>query len=103
MKSGGKTRGQKLTLMYTAKLISARVYSSAYILAQLNPGATRRKFISIPPICSVISAPYGIKKLQDSFPKMKIITAAIDDRLNGKNYIVPGLGDAGDRVFNTIY
>jgi uracil phosphoribosyltransferase len=52
---------------------------------------------------SIISAPEGIKKLFDSFPNITIITAAVDDRLNENAFIVPGLGDAGDRINNTIY
>lgn len=50
---------------------------------------------------SFLAAPEGIKHLQDKFPHVKITTAAIDDRLNEHGYIVPGLGDAGDRIFGT--
>jgi uracil phosphoribosyltransferase len=52
---------------------------------------------------SIISAPEGIKKIHDSFPNIKIITSALDEKLNDKHYIMPGLGDAGDRGFNTNY
>lgn len=51
---------------------------------------------------SILSAPNGIELLTKSFPDLKIITAKIDERLNEKGYIVPGLGDAGDRLFNTF-
>ncbi|MBK8094037.1 MAG: uracil phosphoribosyltransferase [Verrucomicrobiaceae bacterium] len=51
-------------------------------------------------IC-VVSCPEGIATLQKAHPDVQIITAAIDDGLNEKNYIVPGLGDAGDRYFGT--
>ncbi len=52
---------------------------------------------------SLISAPEGIEKLTKAYPKLKIITSKIDEKLNDKGYIVPGLGDAGDRIFNTVY
>jgi len=50
---------------------------------------------------SVVSAPEGVKRLADHHPDVPIITAAIDDHLNDKAYIVPGLGDFGDRYFGT--
>lgn len=51
---------------------------------------------------SLLSAPEGIKAVQKEFPNIKIITASIDKFLNDNAYIVPGLGDAGDRFFNSI-
>jgi len=51
---------------------------------------------------SLVSAPQGLKKFAQIHPDVKVYTAHIDDGLNDKGYIVPGLGDAGDRVFNTI-
>jgi len=50
----------------------------------------------------LISSPEGIEKLASAYPKVKIITASKDEGLNSKGYILPGLGDAGDRIFNTI-
>src|SRR5690606_35097277 len=50
----------------------------------------------------VIAAPEGIEALTQAHPGVKIITAAVDERLNDKAYIVPGLGDAGDRMFGTV-
>ncbi|MGE0199971.1 MAG: uracil phosphoribosyltransferase [Candidatus Melainabacteria bacterium] len=50
----------------------------------------------------VIAAPEGIKAVHDRFPGVRIVTAAVDERLNEKAYIVPGLGDAGDRTFGTL-
>lgn len=52
---------------------------------------------------SLLSAPEGIEKVQAEFPDVKVITAWIDSHLNQNGYIVPGLGDAGDRTFNTVY
>jgi len=46
-------------------------------------------------------APEGINTLQKYHPDVKIYTAAVDERLNSHGYIVPGLGDAGDRLFGT--
>lgn len=51
-------------------------------------------------IC-IIAAPEGLENIQKQFPDIEIITAAIDEKLNDKGYIVPGMGDAGDRIFNT--
>ena len=49
----------------------------------------------------VIAAPEGVKKMQEAHPDVDIIIGALDDHLNEKGYIVPGLGDAGDRIFGT--
>ncbi|BAL80878.1 uracil phosphoribosyltransferase [Caldisericum exile] len=49
----------------------------------------------------LISAPEGIKKIELDHPDVKIYTIAIDEKLNSHGYIVPGLGDAGDRLFGT--
>ncbi len=52
-------------------------------------------------LMSIISAPEGVKKIQDEHPDVDIFVAALDERLNDHGYIVPGLGDAGDRIFGT--
>lgn len=52
-------------------------------------------------LVSFLAAPEGIKHVQKTFPNIKITTAAVDDHLNEHGYIVPGLGDAGDRIFGT--
>ena len=49
----------------------------------------------------LVAAPEGIKKVQEAHPDVDIYAAAIDERLNENAYIVPGLGDAGDRIFGT--
>ncbi len=51
---------------------------------------------------TVISAPEGIKKIEKTHPDITIVTANIDEKLNENWYIVPGLGDMGDRLFGTI-
>ena len=49
----------------------------------------------------LLAAPEGIARMRDAHPDVRIWTAAIDERLNDHGYIVPGLGDAGDRMFGT--
>lgn len=56
-------------------------------------GAKQLRFIH------ALAAPEGVRALRKNFPKAKILTAALDDRLDKNGYIVPGLGDAGDRCF----
>jgi uracil phosphoribosyltransferase len=51
-------------------------------------------------IC-VVAAPEGVKVLEDRHPEVDVYTAALDERLNDRAYIVPGLGDFGDRLFGT--
>ncbi|MCP5054199.1 MAG: uracil phosphoribosyltransferase, partial [bacterium] len=50
---------------------------------------------------SIISAPEGIKRVEEAHPDVDIYTGNIDERLDENKYIVPGLGDAGDRIFGT--
>ncbi len=54
-------------------------------------------------ICSLnlVCAPEGLAKVENAYPDVDIYTAAIDERLNSQGYIIPGLGDAGDRIFGT--
>ena len=49
----------------------------------------------------IIAAPEGLKKVQEKHPDVQIYCAKIDDHLNENAYIVPGLGDAGDRIYGT--
>lgn len=51
----------------------------------------------------LLSAPEGIEKVHNEFPDVKVVTTWIDKQLNEKGYILPGLGDAGDRTYNTVY
>ena len=52
-------------------------------------------------LMSIIGAPEGVAKMQEDHPDVDIFVAALDDHLNSNAYIVPGLGDAGDRIFGT--
>ena len=58
-------------------------------------GATQVRF------ACVVAAPEGVRALQAAHPDVPILSAALDERLNEQGYIVPGLGDAGDRCFGT--
>ena len=59
-------------------------------------GCTQIKFMCL------VAAPEGVAKVQADHPDVDIFAAALDEKLNEHDYIVPGLGDAGDRIFGTI-
>ena len=65
------------------------------ITAVKKHGATKIRFICL------IAAPEGVDVLKEAHPDVDIYIAALDEKLNEKSYIVPGLGDAGDRLFGT--
>jgi uracil phosphoribosyltransferase len=70
--------------------------SSAAAVALLKEkGATDIRFLCL------LAAPEGVARMGRAHPDVPLITAAVDERLNDKGYIVPGLGDAGDRMFGT--
>ena len=50
----------------------------------------------------LVAAPEGIKRVHDAHPDVRIYTASIDDGLNEQGYIIPGLGDAGDKIFGSV-
>jgi uracil phosphoribosyltransferase len=58
-------------------------------------GATNIRFLCL------LAAPEGVKRMQEAHPDVPIVTASLDECLNEQGYIVPGLGDAGDRMFGT--
>lgn len=67
----------------------------AAVTALRRAGARRIRFLCI------VSAPEGVKRLLDAHSDVPVYTAALDRQLNQKGYILPGLGDAGDRLFGT--
>ena len=70
--------------------------SAASAVASLKrAGALRIKFLCL------VAAPEGVKRLRAAHPDVPIFTAALDRELNANGYILPGLGDAGDRLFGT--
>ncbi|WP_417244791.1 uracil phosphoribosyltransferase [Celeribacter sp.] len=58
-------------------------------------GATNIRFLCL------LAAPEGIKRMKEAHPDVPIVTASVDESLNAQGYIIPGLGDAGDRMFGT--
>ena len=70
------------------------------MLASSNYHAETERCKNIRFMC-IIAAPEGVKKLQEVHPDVDIYIGALDDHLNDHGYIVPGLGDAGDRIFGT--
>ena len=67
----------------------------AAVGALKEAGARRIRFLS------VVAAPEGVRRMLDTHPDVRIFTAALDRQLNPQGYILPGLGDAGDRLFGT--
>ena len=69
--------------------------SAAAIKLLKDAGATDIRFFCL------LAAPEGIARMKEAHPDVPIVTAAVDERLNELGYILPGLGDAGDRMFGT--
>ncbi len=69
--------------------------TAAAVAILKSAGATQIKLVSL------IAAPEGVAHIRDEHPDVDVFVAAIDARLNEKGYIVPGLGDAGDRLYGT--
>ena len=59
-----------------------------------------RGAVSIKLMC-LVAAPEGVKRVQEAHPDVDIYAASLDEKLNDHAYILPGLGDAGDRIFGT--
>lgn len=64
-------------------------------------GAIKRWGVNDIRVLSIIAAPEGIKLLHAEAPDVQLFVASVDERLDANKFIVPGLGDAGDRIFNT--
>ena len=69
--------------------------AAAAIKMLKDSGATNLKFMCI------IAAPEGLKALTEAHPDVQVYCGALDEKLNDDKYIVPGLGDCGDRIFGT--
>ncbi|MBE7030831.1 MAG: uracil phosphoribosyltransferase [Ruminococcaceae bacterium] len=69
--------------------------ASAAIRILRERGVKNIKFVC------VVAAPEGIKRVMSEFPDTEIYVGAVDEKLNSKGYIIPGLGDAGDRIYGT--
>jgi uracil phosphoribosyltransferase len=66
------------------------------VSALKHAGATRIRFLCL------VAAPEGVQRMEQAHPDVPIFAAALDRQLNGSGYILPGLGDAGDRLFGTL-
>ena len=88
-------KGDELAIVIDPMLATGG--SACDAVAQLKKlGYTRIKFLNL------ISAPEGIAKFEREHPDVPVFTGVVDERLNSHFYIVPGLGDAGDRIFGTL-
>ena len=86
---------EQRTVIITDPMLATGGSASDAITMLKNKGVT-----SIRLMC-LVAAPEGVAKVQADHPDVDIFTAALDDHLNEHAYIVPGLGDAGDRLFGT--
>ncbi|WP_425049640.1 uracil phosphoribosyltransferase [Psychromarinibacter sp. S121] len=86
--------GERLTIAVDPMLATGNSSAAAIDLLK-EAGAKDIRFMCL------LAAPEGVAHMKEAHPDVPIITAALDDHLNEKGYIVPGLGDAGDRMFGT--
>ncbi len=86
--------GERIVIVVDPMLATGGSASDAITMLKKH-GCTNIRFECL------VSAPEGIKKVQETHPDVDIYTAAVDERLNDHAYIIPGLGDAGDRLFGT--
>jgi uracil phosphoribosyltransferase len=86
---------QQRELIVIDPMLATGGSASAAIKALKDRGCTQIKLMCL------IAAPEGIQKIQNDHPDIDIYVAAVDDHLNEHGYIIPGLGDAGDRLFGT--
>ena len=85
---------QRVILVLDPMLATGGSATDAITLVK-NRGGKKIKFVSI------IGCPEGLKKVHEAHPDVQIYCGTLDERLNERGYIVPGLGDAGDRIFGT--
>ena len=86
--------GERLVILCDPMLATGGSSCDAIDLLKRR-GATNIKLMCL------VAAPEGVKKVEETHPNIQIYCAALDDHLNDHAYIVPGLGDAGDRLFGT--
>ena len=85
---------KRLTIVVDPMLATGNSSAAAVDLVK-KAGARDIRFLCL------LAAPEGVARMKDAHPDVPIVTAALDDRLNDIGYILPGLGDAGDRMFGT--
>ncbi len=86
--------GDRLTIVVDPMLATGHTAVAALDMLKRD-GAKDISFVCL------VAAPEGVAELRRAHPDVPIFTAAVDEKLNEKGYIVPGLGDAGDRIFGT--
>ncbi|RVV98426.1 uracil phosphoribosyltransferase [Mesobaculum littorinae] len=86
--------GERLVIAVDPMLATGNSSVAAIDLLK-EQGATDIRFLCL------LAAPEGVERMRQAHPDVHIVTAALDERLDDKGYIVPGLGDAGDRMFGT--
>jgi len=105
-----RDHGTALPVEYYANIPAATPGATAVVLdPMLATGGSaaaavsvlkRKGFERIVFVC-IVACPEGVAKFENEHPDVPVFTAAIDEKLNNKKYILPGLGDAGDRLFGT--
>jgi uracil phosphoribosyltransferase len=85
---------ERLTIVVDPMLATGNSSAAAVDLLK-EGGATNIRFLCL------LAAPEGVARMKEAHPDVPIVTAALDSHLNDHGYIVPGLGDAGDRMFGT--
>ncbi|MDT8328286.1 MAG: uracil phosphoribosyltransferase, partial [Roseovarius sp.] len=86
--------GERLVIVVDPMLATGNS-SAAAVQMLKDAGATNIRFLCL------LAAPEGVAHMKEEHPDVPIVTASVDARLNEKGYILPGLGDAGDRMFGT--
>ena len=85
---------ERMTIVVDPMLATGNSSAAAIDLIK-QAGATNIRFLCL------LASPEGVARMKEAHPDVPIVTAALDERLDGHGYIVPGLGDAGDRMFGT--
>jgi uracil phosphoribosyltransferase len=86
--------GERLVIAVDPMLATGNSSVAAIDLLK-EAGATNILFLCL------LAAPEGVARMKDAHPDVRIVTASVDEKLNEIGYIIPGLGDAGDRMFGT--
>jgi uracil phosphoribosyltransferase len=86
--------GERMVIVVDPMLATGNSSAAAIDLMK-KAGATNIRFLCL------LAAPEGVARMAQAHPDVPIVTASLDSHLNEKGYIVPGLGDAGDRMFGT--
>ncbi len=86
--------GDRLVITVDPMLATGNSSAAAVDLLK-RAGATDIRFLCL------LAAPEGVERMREAHPDVPVVTAALDERLNEKGYILPGLGDAGDRMYGT--